>query len=788
MAKGGVAIRLHPLIVGTVLALLMAQTAAAATLAELSADVDRAVAGRLDEAQEQALFGRLAEVSVQVADRYDQWVRTASSEHRAAATRLADGLRPLLEKLHAHHQGRIDKAQNEIIAADGNPEVLYEQRWWQLDRGFALAAAGQLAWLHYRSAMLHPDKEAQRKTWLQKSVREFSEFIAAQDEKMRLESYLGRAMAQRELGDRAEATADLDLVLAAGRSSPLYWPARLALGELRASQGGATALTETQRLLADAQAAGLPADTLNQIRLMRLDAMLVGADKGLSEATRRDAEALATQISRSGPSWSNRVTDVVLRRMKDPRPILGKSASSEWIAAENLAAEEKFEAAIEAYTAIARSTEPAAREHATDVHHRLGICYFRLDRFVEAEREFRAYLNAAPEGPLASEAAYLQFRAAEGIYRASPTTETRSSFQSAVENFVTRFPDHDSAYEGWFRYGELLQAERRYGEAADAYAKVKGPPLFEIRAASAEIQSLADALSVTAEGADATRAAELRARVRGTYTRFETLASANPKVAAEELRARTTLSVAMAQSAGAAPELQASLETLRDFETRHAGLPELHVLAVSLRLAVASGLRDYDEAASGVAKLPAGGGESPQVLDILERIARGFLVTAADVAPADPASSQKWAGLAGAVFDRLKAAGRPLPGDVKTNLAQIYNEQGRLDDAAALYAELLAETPRSRTVLRNAAMLADRRGAAAEAADYWSRLAVLQDVATPAWYEARLAAAQGLLDSGRADRACESVSEVERFRPDLRDDATKKRFAELAARACRERP
>lgn len=788
MAKGGSAIRVLGLIACATLAALMAQPVRAATLAELSADVDRAVGGRLDETQEQALFGQLAEVSVQVADRYDQWVRTGTGEHRAAATRLADGLRPLLERLHAYHQGRIDKAQKEIIAQDGNPEVLYDQRWWQLDRGFALAAAGQLAWLHYRSAVLHPDKQAERRIWLQKSVREFSEFIAAQDEKMRFESYLGRAMAQRELGETQEAAADLDLVLAAGKGNALYWPARLALGELRASQGGAAALSETQKLLADAQAAGLPTDTLNQIRLMRLDAMLVGADKGLPEATRRDAETLAAQISKSGPSWSNRVTDVVLRRMKDPRPILGKSASSEWIAAENLAAEEKFEAAIHAYQEIAGSTDPAAREHATDVHHRLGICYFRLNRFVEAEREFRSYLNEAPDGPLASEAAYLQFRSAEGIYRANPTPETRSSFQSTVEHFVTRFPDHDSAYEGRFRYGELLQADRRYREAADAYEKVKGPPLFEIRAASAEIQCLADTLSMPPQGADAAWAGDLRGRVRAAHDRFETLAKANPKLVSNELRARTTLSVAMAQSAGITPDLRGSLDTLRDFETRYSDLPDLHVLALALRLAVASGLRNYDEAVADVSKLPQAGNDSPQVLDILERIARGFLVTAADVAPTDPDASRKWAALAGAVFDRLKVAGRPLPADIKANLAQIYAEQGRLDDAAVLYADLLAETPTSRSLLRNAAMLADRRGAAAEAADYWSRLAVLLEVATPGWYEARLASAKDLLDSGQADRACESVHEVERFRPDLRDDATKKRFAELASSACRGNP
>lgn len=762
---------------------LTAVPARAASLAQISADVNRAVAGKLGEDREQALFGELAALSVQVADRYDQWVRTGAAEHRSAAARTADAILPLLERLHAYHQGRMDRAQDEIIAADGNPEVLYEQRWWQLDRSFALAASGQLAWLHYRAAMLHPEKKEQRRAWLEKSVREFSEFVAAPDEKMRLESYLGRAMAQRELGRRGEAVADLEIVLAKGRSHPLYWPARLALGELRASQGGAEGLAETKKLLAEASAAKLPSDTLNQIRLMRLDALLIGAERGLSEPARREAETLAASLSKLGPQWSNRVTDTVLRHMKDPRPVLGASASSEWIAAENLASEEKFEAAIKAYEAIARSPDPAAREHAVDVHHRLGICYFRLERFVAAERELRAYLNAAPEGPLAPEASYLQFRAAEAIYRAGPTQETKSSFTATVENFVTRFPDHESAYEGWFRYGESLQAERRFLEAADAYARVDGPPLFRLRAAAAEIQCLADALSYPPQGAGDEWAKPLQERVRTAHEVFEELASENPEIAGPELRARNTLAVAMAQSAGTAPDLPAAFATLEGFEERYPDLGDLHVLALALRLAVASGLGDYERAREGVGALPPRI-EDPGVGEILERIARGFLQTSADLAPQDPEDSRRWAALAGEVFDRLQAGGRALPGDVKSNLAQIYAEQGRLEDAAALYTQLLEQTPRSRTLLRNAAMLAERRGDAAAAGGYWWRLAALQEVATPAWYEARLAAASALAGAGDSARACSGLREVEGFRPDLRTAEMKARFSDLAARVC----
>ena len=60
------------------------------------------------------------------------------------------------------------------------------------------------------------------------------------------------------------------------------------------------------------------------------------------------------------------------------------------------------------------------------------------------------------------------------------------------------------------------------------------------------------------------------------------------------------------------------------------------------------------------------------------------------------AMAQKWASLAATIFDRLKAEGRPIPGEVKSNLAQIYVEQNRLDEAAVLYRDLVRESPKSR--------------------------------------------------------------------------------------------
>ena len=786
MEKGGRTILrrvLKPAIglaVAVALVASFAPPAGAASIAQMSADVDRAVAGSLGEDAEQALFGNLADVSVQVADAYDQWVRTGSEESRRAALGLGNSILPLLERLRAHHQGRIDKAQAEIIRQDGNPETLYTQKWWQLDRGFTLAAAGQLSWLHYRMAMLSPGEKEKRRQWLEKATKEFSEFLASSDQKVRLESLLGRGMSEGELGQTAEAAADLEMVLQEAKGTSLYWPARMALAQVRVAGGGA-ALSETQRLLAEAQSAGISAELLKQIRMLRFDALLNAmAAGGAGEGVRSEAASLAAQLSSLGPSYSQRVSQMTIARLKDPRPVLGQTVSAEWIAAENLAAAEKFDEAAKAYERIARSSDTT---HATEVHQRLGVCYFRLKRYGDAERELRTYLSKAPKGALATEAAYLQFRAAEGVFRASPTPETRASFLAVAENFVGKYPEHESRYEAAFRIGELLQDERRYMEAADAYAKVDGPPAFRMRAAAAELQTIADVIT-TSEKLDAAKAKELHDRAEAAWVRFDKIVSAPGANASSDLRARTTVARAMAAGSGPGADPKLALSLLDGFEQKYPDVRDLVLPTTAIRVAAATSLNLVDQAEPALRILAASPGTEANYFDIVEKLAHALLRRSADEAPTDPSASQRWAAMATTLLDKMRAAGRPIPDEVRLNLAQSYVEQNRLNDAAAMYEQLLAATPDSRSLLRASALLADKRGRADEAAVHWAKLAQLQEVATPAWYEARLATASALAGAGQKDKACANVTEVEAFRPDLRDAATKQRFAEISAQVC----
>ncbi len=764
----------------------IATPAAAASIGEVAPLVDRAVAGQLPEDQEQALFGALGEISAEVANRYDAYARTSSSDARNAAVSLADALLPLLERLYDYHQGRIDQAQNKIIQDDGNPEVLYDQKWWQLDRGFSLAAAGQLSWLHLRAALLHPENKEKRQQWLKKSVKEFSEFVYSQDPKLSGESLLGRAIAENEQGEKDEARGDLQAIIDRGSNDPLYAQAKQVQGQVRgASTPQGDPLVETQKMLAEAAKSGDSAENVNSIKMMRFEAMANALGKGkLDEAGKKEAQTLSRELSAVSPQYSKRVYELALSNTKDPRQLLGNSVSAEWVAAENLASAEKFQEAIPAYESVLRSTDPGAREHAVEAHHRLGICQFRLGHYVEAEREFRAFLNGAPQSPLAGEAAYLQMRSIEGMFRAKPTADTRDMFTAAIENYVKSYPKHENHYEGAFRLGEIYQQQRRFQEAADLYAQVNGPPAFEVRARAAEVQCLADVLTNAPKDAKPEWAAPIRARAGKVFEAFDK-AAANPKAGADaELRARATLARAMTQTSGPGPQLADSLVTLQDFEKKYPNAKEMVPLAGVLRLAGASGLGRYDDAANGVKMLPSTK-ENPGFADILDKIGHNFLRTAADVSVNDPAMGQKWASLAGTVFDRLHADGRAMPDDVKTNMAQIYVEQNRWDEAAGIYKELLAAQPKSKTLLRNSAQVADHRNQTAESADLWGRLAMLEEVATPPWYEARIATAKAMLAAGQGDKACKSVQEVDGFRPDLRDQPTKQKFQEIAAKACK---
>ncbi len=782
MEEGGGKIRRRKLILALLAFVSIASPSHSASVAELSAQVGRAAQGGLDEEQEQALIGQLGDLSVQVAERYDQWVRTGSAEPRASATSLANALLPLLERLHAYHQKRTDKAVNEIIAQDGNPEVLYEQRPWLIDRGFALATAGQLSWLYYRLAMLSSEKKDLRTARLEKAVEHFSEFVYGAEPGLRDESLLGRALAERELGELDAATGDLRAVLEAGTASPLYWPARLTLAEVKAASGTGEGLSETQKLLAEASAARLPAETLNQIRLLRLQALARASKSGKSDALQREAAALARDLTRLGPGWSRRVNEVVLANVDDPRAILGSTTSTEWMAAESLAAEEKFAAAIPAYEAVLTSAALDA-EQATLVQHRLGLCYFRVQRYADSERALRAFLNRAPSSPLAAEAAYLRFRAAEGVLRGNPSPETQELFASVVEAYVRGYPKHESFYEGAFRLGELQQGRGQFLQAADSYALVKGPAAFEIRAAAGEVECLADVLLNAEQGASAEWAATLRARAVAAFDRFDRLARSETG-ALDDLRGRTTLAKALAETAGPAPRFTDSLATLDQFESRYPSLQELWPMATALRLLAQTMLGQLEQAEKSAVALLAS--DDPRALELSDRIAQVLLANAVDAAGHDPAASDRWMALAAGAFDRMKAAGRPFPPEVRASLAQFYAETGRLDDAAALYAELLRDSPQSKSALRSAAMLAARRGAHGEAADYWARLAKLQEVASAGWYAARLQLAESLIAAGQGQQSCASLQEADGFRPDLRDAPTKEQFATLIARACDE--
>ena len=73
-------------------------------------------------------------------------------------------------------------------------------------------------------------------------------------------------------------------------------------------------------------------------------------------------------------------------------------------------------------------------------------------------------------------------------------------YEQALIAFLHEFPKHKAAPEARFRLGEMRQRQEKYAEAEAEYAQVKGDPSFEVRAAFATAQCLVKRLEQTPEG------------------------------------------------------------------------------------------------------------------------------------------------------------------------------------------------------------------------------------------------------------------------------------------------
>ena len=406
------------------------------------------------------------------------------------------------------------------------------------------------------------------------------------DPELEAESLLGRALAAKTLRDYDAASADLRSILNSDPSGQSALRARLPLAETLLAQGRVDqALEQTRRLLA----ANPGGETGKQSRFLRAKALLLSLQKGPAskhQAAREEAASHLEFLYGYSGYWRSKTVQLIDAGVTHPRQWATPSSKpfALWLVAESLQRRGECADAVKLYEMLLERNA-----HVEESRFGLGVCSFHRSNYPRALEELGAFLQAVGgDDPRSDQAAYLRFKTGEALLAAAGPDQAQAAGQRYIEllrAFLAAAPDHEAAYEAWFRLGEWERERDNHAACAEAYGRVEGNSVFTVKAGFLGAQCLARAVLDAPQDAapDPQGAATALAAVDAFITTTDT--------ATEEARTLVAPMLAKAAVMGAAlaprlPEgtMQQRLTRLEDFEERFPEqtnlLPEVYSLRI----------------------------------------------------------------------------------------------------------------------------------------------------------------------------------------------------------------
>ena len=746
--------------------------------------------GKLDvTAQQRAVerLGRLTLSFISLSDRASY--AGGEAREREGLTGSYEAISTPLQEIYDRNSGTLERLAKQVMDEDGDLEALYETPEFKNAQAVASQALYFLNWLHYYGARLYDG--ARRTQLLEMAQRGFSEFaVGDRRSDLLVESLLGRGLCHLELGHSEFAVHDLKAVAADPQASPeRRSKAQLALLDayVRAGNVG-EALRLSEQLLGSGDRT---AD--NWIRFLRIRALLNGVRSAAgadAERYRQQALTLMDQLRRAGPGWEDKVAALAQTGIDTPEKWAGNANNpfARWEVAKMLAQKGDYQHAMPLLEQFVNSSDAELRRHQGEAHYLLGLAKFHAGQHQEAADRLEAALQN-PSPSYAADAAYMRFKAYEAVAAKTPEASAAERYERAVRDYLTKYPNHRSAFEAQFRLGELLQARKQFADALGAYAQVKGDPAFELRARFAILQCDFELL----QGDDrrmpeAQRAALVKDIGNGLQlfdqqvAAYESRKGPTDSVPLAQMRAKTTVMKAVYATLQE-PSDPTVIETLAGFEKKYPEQADLLPQVARLRLATLQRLGRFREAEAEVQQ------HGPLLLasygaPAIEELAVAFVREGAKRnGSGDAAANQAAQQVALRLYEQLVSDSE---GSAKTKLtlARLYENTGDLTKAAALYTEGLQANASSLAALRGLGRIAEAEKRLPDALGYWQQLGKAVRPGDAPWYEASYQVARLTDAMGKKPESCAQLQQLKPAMPGLSDADLRQRLDDLYKQVC----
>lgn len=744
--------------------------------------------GRFDTAAQRSATERVGKGVLQYIELCDKASSAGAEKRDGEALRGAfEALKEPLTLVHDASGGAMEKLEQKIIEEDGDLEALYESADFKTARITGSQALYYLNWLHYYGGRLY--EGAKRKELLEKAQKGFSEFTSGDKRsELLLESLLGRGLTALELKDIDAAEQDLKAIIKDEQAgAERRAKARLALLDayVRNDRPG-----DAIKLAEQIAAAG---GEDNVVRFLRARALLDAAKKApAADAARYRQQAMTAMESlrRAGGVWEERAA-ALLASVENPEQLAGGANSpvAKWQLARMLLQKNDFKQAAPLLESVVTSNDAALKPFQGEARYYLGVGKFQAGELAEAAELFDAALTS-DKASYAADAAYLRFKAVEGMLAKDPASVTPERYEIAVRAFAAH-EEHKSAFEAHFRLGELLQRQRQFGPAIESYAKVVGDPAFELRARFATLQCHFELLQEAAPGTPPPQRAAWMKAIEEGLEQF-------PKLAAEyEKRGGKSDSVPLAQMRGKWAILRAAFDsiqaqpdhariavTLDGFEKQYPDLQDLLPQVVKLRLLALQQLGRFPEATAEV-KRHAGLLAAHNEPRVIEEMAGGFIRAGANRKNSEGAEAYTNAEQTALALYELLIGGSETGVKTKLTLGRLYENTGELDKSAALYRECLEANPGLLPAMRGLARIAEAQQRLPEALAQWQSFTKTTRGGDLTWYEGNYETARLTEATGHKKEACNQLDQLKPAMPGLTDADLRAKLNQLYEKACR---
>lgn len=734
-----------------------------------------------------------------------------SNEAKQEEKEIFLNLRDILKQILTLNEKIIWDIQENTLDKLNDPSAFIKSAKWQDPQYLISLSSYWMGWNGYYTSMLLSESDPMHDTVLNEAIKGFSRsFIDFEEEAVTTRSLLGRALCYGKQKAYDRAGQDLKLVKKKiGKDDPLY--IRCLYEEVRMiyETGNYEKTIRTlNELKEDYPEEKIPEQIGKALDKIKFKALVAVREKQEKKNTKKQQLSQKTdskmfeELRKLGnnPNGADELYRYVQENTSGLEGLsyaeLGPVAA---MALGDLMFEKKdYDKALKYYLPIFKDSNSFMAHRMDGLWFRTANIYCKKEQYGDAVYYLEKFHIKFPDSGFLSQSISLYYAAATLYYNKEKSQKAYNTYIDAVSIYIKSGGNSPDMSEAFFRMGKHYQKTGKSKEAADMFLKVKTDSPNYASAKYYLLQYYVDQLKILEK-----HGRHHSQEAKKIYLKGDDLITAYRKaghkaanaVYASNIEAHMIILESAFRLYGPDADMKKSLEKLKDFERRFPKDNNLLLKAFQLKMITYQHFGMLADGDKELRKFTSVNSPDDDAYAVLSNLAEKFdnetqsrmeEKTKIDASYYSEFALMTYKGLYKISCDKAKHL--KYCDIAQLGMARIYTGKNQLDEAIAVYRDIIKRNSLSADAIYNLGLLYDKSKQWQNSLATWRKFSDGVKSGTYHWFESRYKIAYALAELGENAKACEVLKITLVLHPDLGSDELKEKYLALKAKICKEEP